>query len=106
MKKALFLAMMLLPMLLVTAAPFLEESKLADAIRKDHPRLYINKDTLPAVRAYAKTQTEELEKLKKQCDALPENPKIKFLTENFEITPENRIIKIPAGFINGSTLKK
>ena len=106
MKKALFLAMVLLPALLATAAPFVEGSKLADTIRKDHPRLYINKDDIPAIREYVKKIPEQFAKLKADCDALTDEPKLEFLTDTFEITPENRIKFLKPGMVQGWMLVK
>ena len=55
-------------------------------IRRDHPRLYVNSDTLPEVRKYAfQHYPKALERLRKEVDALPEHPAMELLTDRFKI---------------------
>ena len=51
-------------------------------IRKDHPRLFINRDTLPAFVEYARTVcASDLAKLRREVDAYPDDPVPEFKTD-------------------------
>lgn len=57
-----------------------------EKIRRDHPRMYVNRQTLPEVREYAfRHYAPEIEALRKEVDALPDHPELKLRTDRFEI---------------------
>ena len=72
-------------------------------IRRDHPRLYVNSDTLPEVRKYALQHcSKALERLRKEVDALPEHPAMELLTDRFEFV--NGKIKYRKPYCEGSQI--
>ncbi len=57
-----------------------------DAIRADHPRLFISRDNLEEVRNYAQTvRRDDFAKLKAEVDALGDNPRFELDTTRFTI---------------------
>ena len=61
-------------------------------IRKDHPRLFITQETIPLLKKQAEgVCRKDFEKIKKEVDALPVNPKLTFRNERFKIKPDGGI---------------
>ena len=57
-------------------------ARLRTMIRKDHPRLFINRDTLPAFVEYARTVcASDLAKLRREVDSYPDDPVPEFKTD-------------------------
>lgn len=81
--------------MLCSAAPAVPTAaEMKNMIRKDHPRLFLNQETLPAMREYAKTTAKaDLEKLLKQVDAYPMNPQIEYKNDVIEIKDGKLIFK-------------
>jgi len=81
MKRLLVLAAAVLTMALAAAEPPSPEA-FVKMIRKDHPRLFLTKEQIPAFRERARTVCkEDFEKLKEAVDKLPDDPKFEFKTD-------------------------
>ncbi|MBS1371339.1 MAG: DUF4962 domain-containing protein [Lentisphaeria bacterium] len=76
----------------LAAAPSFEE--FAGRIRKDHPRLFLTKETLPVFRERANTACKPLlDDMKKRIDALPAEPKLEFKTDVAELRDGELVFK-------------
>ena len=75
-------------------------------IRKDHPRLFFNKEMIPAIRATAKARPAEFNDLKRIVDRLPDDAPYIELTDKFERRPDGTIKPKKAGGIQGYSLLK
>lgn len=66
-----------------------------DKIRTDHPRLFINKESIPAIKKMAGTvRKAEFEALKKEVDALPEKPELEWNKERFKLDGDGKVVYI------------
>ncbi len=78
----------------VTAAEIPDADQLAAKIRRDHPRLFLTRETIPAMREYAATTAKEARaKLLAKVDALPAEPKLELKDEIVEIKDGKLIFK-------------
>ena len=67
-------------------------------IHKDHPRLFINKQQIPMLKKRAQTVCKnDFDKLKKEVDALPVNPKLTFRKDKFKVEPDGSIKYLSGG---------
>ena len=62
-------------------------------IRRDHPRLFLNRDMLPKIKAYAAAHPALLEDLRKQVEALPADAPYIELTDTFTRDPATGQVK-------------
>lgn len=82
----------LLPEAVAGRTGLLKNDAYIQRIRKDHPRLFLNRDTLPVIRAYAKSHPELLENLRKRVEALPPDAPYIELPDMFR-RDENGLVK-------------
>ena len=75
-------------------------------IRKDHPRLFFNKEMIPAIRATAKARPADFNDLKRIVDRLPDDAPYIELTDRFVRNPDGTIKPKKAGGIQGFSLLK
>ena len=61
-------------------------------IRKDHPRLHVNQDTLPELRNYVRSvRAEEFAALQKEVDALDTDPVMDLHTDRFTMDQSGHV---------------
>jgi heparin/heparan-sulfate lyase len=61
-------------------------------VRKDHPRLFITQQQIPLLKKRAATVCKiDFDRLKREVDALPVNPKLVYRKERFKIKPDGGI---------------
>lgn len=86
------LAALLLPAGRLAAAPTAAE--VMANIRPDHPRLFLTRETIPAVRRYAATVARaDLERLLAKVNAYPENPELRLKPEVAEVRDGRLVFK-------------
>ncbi|MDO5581256.1 MAG: heparinase II/III family protein [Planctomycetia bacterium] len=79
-----------------TAPPTFDQLKAR--IRSDHPRLFINQETLPRFREYAQTVCKDrLAKIKKELDHAPSEIKLEYRLDLVDIVDGRMVFKRPLG---------
>ncbi|MGE4563775.1 MAG: heparinase II/III family protein [Victivallaceae bacterium] len=94
MKLLQFAVLAVLTAVAVSAAEIPDAEQLVSKIRRDHPRLFLTRETIPALREYAATTAKDARaKLLTRVDALAADPKLELKDEIVEIKDGKLIFK-------------
>lgn len=78
--------------MLLTISSVMANDKWMTKIRKDHPRLFITQETIPLLKKQVQgVCKKDFDRIKKEVDALPVNPKLIFLKHKFTIKSDGGI---------------
>lgn len=106
-RAAVFLAMLVgLSLLASDKTGLLKDNAYLKTIRKDHPRLFFNKEMIPAIRATAKARPAYLNSLLRAANSLPEDAPYIELPETFTRNPDGTVKPTKPGGFQGYRMLK
>ncbi|MDD5728450.1 MAG: heparinase II/III family protein [Victivallales bacterium] len=78
---------------MLTVAAVMAGDEWMQKICKDHPRMFVNRQTLSQLRKRAETVCkDDFDKIKKEVDALPAEPELVFIKNRFSLAPNGTVI--------------